>query len=186
MYTYVYTHIYKNKCMYLHINTYIYIYSSIHVFKHMYLYMYSCKYIHICTYMHAYTCMNMSNRNTWQCSHQQSGTQNQCVAVCCSVLQCVVVCYSADLHAKSPITSTNSHSIYVKHAHVHACIYLHQYIYLVYTALLPTVEWHAKSVCCSVVQRGAVWCSVVQHGAGWCSVVQCGAAWCSVVQCGAV
>jgi len=43
-----------------------------------------------------------------------------------------------------------------------------------------------RTVCCSVVQCGAVWCSVVQCGAVWCSVVQCVAMCCSVLQCVAV
>jgi len=46
--------------------------------------------------------------------------------------------------------------------------------------------WCSVSVCCSVVQCGAVWRSVMQCGAVWCIVLQCGAVWCRVVQCVAV
>jgi len=44
-------------------------------------------------------------------------------------------------------------------------------------------KWSRHIVCCSVLQRVAVWCSVLQCGAACCSGVQRVAVWCSMLQC---
>jgi len=54
--------------------------------------------------------------------------------------------------------------------------------YLAATLFLDSSRRAAQSVCCSVVQWGAVGCSGVQCGAVWCGVVRCGAVWCKMVQ----
>jgi len=82
----------------------------------------------------------------------------QHVAACYSVLQCVAVCCSVDSFNMLLSQQLNS------------------------TKLLHCIGT-LVSVCCSVVQRGALCCSVVQCGVVCGSVLQCVAVCCSVLQC---
>jgi len=69
----------------------------------------------------------------------------QCVAVCCSMLQCT------------------SMSVPPYHTQV---------IDLQVVAVSRSVL-KCLALCCSALQRVAVCCSVLQGGADWCSVLQC-------------
>jgi len=76
----------------------------------------------------------------------------QCVVVCCSVLQCVAVCY---IQCVAVCCSARYASDWrACHCVAVCCSVLH-------------------SVCCSVLQCVAVWCSVLQCVAVCCSVLQC-------------
>ena len=86
-----------------------------------------------------------------------------CVAVCCSVLQCVAVTW---------IMHTAAHCNTLLHVAVTRDSFVSHY---------PCV-----AVCCSVLQCVAVCCSVLQCVAVCCSVLQCVAVCCSVLQCVAV
>ena len=84
--------------------------------------------------------------------------------MCCSVLQCVTVCCSAD---KDPCVLT---VFWARSAATERCSMrreCHQYI----------------PVCCSVLQCVAVCYSVLQCAAVCCSVLQCFAVCCRVLQC---
>jgi len=77
------------------------------------------------------------------------------VAVCCSVLQCAVVC---------------SRDTYDSHTFVQS------------KCLLCSVL-QCVALCCSVLHCVAVCCSALQCVAVCCSVLQCAAVCCSVLQC---
>ena len=104
-----------------------------------------------------------------------------CVAMYCSVLQCVAVCWSVWLTVQEVLTSD-------KHTDL---------LPLQPIALFdPHYRWHqcysmlqSVAVCCSALQCVAVCCSVLQCVAVYCNVLQC-SAWettcCCVLQCVAV
>jgi len=97
----------------------------------------------------------------------------QRVAVCSSVLQCVVArCTGLQSVAVCCTASTGLCDLSSVHANDPRprCAYMTDSV----------------AVCCSVLQWGAVWCSVVQCVAVCCSEVQCVVVRCSVVQCVAV
>jgi len=103
----------------------------------------------------------------WWC-HQCSGVL-QCVAVCCSVLQCgaisVVVCEMMVLPSACPQLPR---SVAVRCSDGAAIC-------------LSSVPHLQK--CCRVLQCAAVRHSAPQCGAVCCSVLQCGAVCCSVLHC---
>jgi len=76
----------------------------------------------------------------------------QCVAVWCSLVQCVVALIY-QVFAEFSLACAGDDDFFVLQ-----CV----------------------AVCCSVLQCGAVWCSVVQCVAVCCSVLQCVAVCCSV------
>ena len=127
--------------------------------------------IHMCVMTHSHTCYD-------------------CVAVCCSVLQCVAVldpltclpclilCHDSFVHVPSLIhfcrCSQNGSLWWTLLAKKVVCV-------AVCCSVLQCV-----AVCCSVLQCVAVCCSVLQCIAVCCSVLQCVAVCCSVLQCTAV
>ena len=127
----------------------------------------------------------------------------QCVAVCCSILQCVPfgrLHTFGRLHIKkrlcilAPCTQTAA-SLFSDFLHTHRGISAN------FGASARPINHMAVLVCCSVLQCVAVCCSVLQcvavstaykpHGclgmlqcvAVCCSVLQCVAVCCSVLQC---
>ena len=78
--TYIYAHIYTHICTY----TYMYIHTYIYMYTHIYIYVYLCICIHI------YTCIQDSTVAILERRWIHGGSEMQCVAVCCSVLQCAV------------------------------------------------------------------------------------------------
>jgi len=123
----------------------------------------------------------------------------QCVAVavCYSVLQCVAVswnlCTNKIAPVQKPVTSVRLQCVAV------GCSVLQLQCVIVCCSVLQCLEVCARTrlllwrlsggcgaVCCSVLQRVAVWCSALQRVAACCSVLQCVAVCCSVLQCVAV
>ena len=84
--------------------------------------------------------------------------------MCCSVLQCVAVCYS-ELKYAAVLSGDRPRALYVA----------------VRCSVLQSV-----AECCRVLQCVAECCSVLQCVAACCSVLQCVAVCCSVLQCVAV
>ena len=95
----------------------------------------------------------------------------QCVAVCCSVLQCVTKQSTTTRHTR-PVTNLKSSVTHQKS--VLQCV-------AVWCSVLQCV-----AVCCSVLQCVVVYCNVLQCVAVCCSVLQSVAECCSVLQCAAV
>jgi len=91
----------------------------------------------------------------------------QCVAVCCSMLQWVAVCYSVLLQ-------------YVAMSYVR-CVLLQSNAGCIAIHMLQCV-----TVCYSVLQCVTVCCSVLQCVAVCCSVLQCIAVYSNLLQCVAV
>jgi len=93
---------------------------------------------------------------------RQPRHQNQSIAACCSVLQCVCCsvvcckCFSFNRNESPQIDSKIVGSM--------------------------GSELQCVAVCCSVLQRVAACCSVLQRVAACCSVLQCVAVCCSVLQ----
>ena len=85
----------------------------------------------------------------------------QCVAVCCSVSQCVQCVVTTFVATDSADVVTT----------LQVCVAL------CCSALL------CVAVCCNVLQCVALCCSVLQCVAVCCSVLQCVAVCCSVLQC---
>jgi len=93
----------------------------------------------------------------------------QCVAACCSVLQCVAVPYVIDSNVKCDLYMKNR-------IHVICCIVI------LFVEILSCSVLQCVAVCCSMLQ-----CVAVLHcNAMCCSVLQCVALCCSVLQCVAV
>jgi len=134
--------------------------------------------LQICNWRHMYVYVYIYiNRCAWPWLPTPPGIPAvvlQCVAVCCSVLQCG--------------------SAWVNRCGWRACLWLPS------PEGIPSVVLQCVAVWCSVLQCVAVWvngcgrracyqllqvrllvcCSVLQSGAVLCSLVQCGAVWCSV------
>jgi len=106
----------------------------------------------------------------------------QCVAVCCSVLQCVAEIHRS-IHWRQHVYSTQDGVKLDKYMYIYIYTYEHIYIHnYMYTL-------HAK--CCRVLLSVAVCCSMLQCVAMCCSYMynlhtECGAVCCSVLQCVAV
>ena len=94
------------------------------------------------------------------------------VAVNCSVLHCVVVCYS-ELQGLAVWCS-------VVQGVAVCCSVLQECETRVAERDVQMASWWGA--CCSVLQCVAACCSVLQRVAACCSVLQCGAACCSVSQ----
>jgi len=95
----------------------------------------------------------------------------QCVAVCCSVLQCV-----ADSHSTVPL-HLRSKSV-LQWIAVRYSVSQRMFSY----ATLCCSEWQCAAVCCRLLQCVAVCCNVLQCVATCCSVLQCAATLYSVLQ----
>ena len=109
----------------------------------------------------------------------------QCVAVCCSILQCVPfgrLHTFGRLHIKkrlcilAPCTQTAA-SLFSDFLHTHRGISAN------FGASARPINHMAVLVCCSVLQCVAVCCSVLQCVAVCCSALQCVIVYCSVLQC---
>ena len=100
--------------------------------------------------------------------------------VCCSVLQCVAVCCSVLCCSVSLLHIRQSHNWKI-------CDYCTsvQHSVLQRAAVCCRVL-QSVAVCCSLLQCVAVCCSVLQCAAMCCSMLQCVAVCCSVLQCAAV
>jgi len=90
----------------------------------------------------------------------------QCVAVCCSVLQCASLLIFL-------------HTLF----HISLCYYRPP---TTSPSITRTSLWQCVAVCCCVLQCVVVCCSVLQCVAVCCSVLQCVAVCHSVLQCVAV
>ena len=95
----------------------------------------------------------------------------QCVAVCCSVLQCVALFF---YWFCSFFCQVRLQRVAVC-CSVLQCVAVSGVVVLLVLFLLLSGE-------SSVLQRVAACCSVLQHGAVCCSVLQCAAVCCSVLQ----
>ena len=96
----------------------------------------------------------------------------QCVAVCCSVLQCVAECFAVCCSTKSPAL------IHVFERNIQEDIVEIVKSQGIARSLLEVAVW---CVCCSVLQRVAACCSVLQ-----CFIACCSAFWCVAVCCSAL
>jgi len=100
IYICIYVYIYIYVCMYTHIDIYVYICIYIYIYIHMYIFIHIYIYIYIYMYMYIHIC---TQTKTWsfvnnELSHPQTALcinwnvlncSYLCVAVCCSVLQCI-------------------------------------------------------------------------------------------------
>ena len=102
----------------------------------------------------------------------------QCVAACCSVMQCVAAS-AMGLSLRAVCCSVAQSGAVCK------CDMCHFSggIFLVAHQQLQRWSHHYVAVCCSVLQCVAVCCSVVRCGAVWRSVAQCGTVCCSALHC---
>jgi len=100
----------------------------------------------------------------------------QCVAVCCSMLQCVSV--------RTHCSKNHSKCSDISHHFITQCIAV--LAHASYPSTPPQLVCsvlQCVAVCCSVLQRVAVCCSVLQRIAPYCSVLQCNALCCVAVCC---
>jgi len=122
------------------------------------------------------TAPEMRAGDTWRASASSNAV------VCCSVLQCVALCFS--VHEKIHGISN------VKNVPVFSCEFACFRLFNYYSVLQCVAVCCSVLLCvvvyCSMLQCVAVCCSVLQCVAVWCSVLQCVAVWCSVLQCVAV
>ena len=121
----------------------------------------------------------------------------QCVAVCCSVLQCVT---NSQIHMNIHIYTITKILFHEETAHfmqhkqcVAVCCSVLQCVAVCHelTVSYGNSPIHAaQAVCCSVLQCVAavcsVCCSALHHVAAVCCLLQCVAVCCSVLQCAAV
>ena len=102
------------------------------------------------------------------------------VAMCCSVLQCVLQSVAVSIHTYKRCVLQC----------VALCYSLLQcasvYCFVLQRVVVCCSILQSNAVCCSVLQCVAVCCSVLQCTAVCCSVLQCVAVCCSVLQCVAV
>jgi len=104
----------------------------------------------------------------------------QCVAVCCSVLQCIETCYTVSRMTLTYCMSGCATSTRTLQCGVVCCSVL-QCVAVCYSVL------QCVAVCCRAkyLPRVRV-CYFHLHVAVWCSMLQCVAVCCSVLQCVAV
>ena len=120
----------------------------------------------------------------------------QCVAVCCSVLQCVAANdnvgrsrnIKSDICAPDVYTdgrhNTHMNESYLEYGKISVDKRGFEFVFVQIAVCCRVLQ--CVAVCCSVLQCAAVWCSVMQCVAVCCSVLQCVAVYCGVVQCVAV
>jgi len=125
----------------------------------------------------------------------------QCVAVCCSVLQCVEVksCryYFLARPAEGDANGCLESFLYREESTLYVSIFIYVYthtqvqVFFCSRGLREVMPTECVAVRCSVLlqcvaQRVAVCCSALQCAAVCCSALQCAAVRCSALQCVAV